>query len=550
VSGPSAAVAAPRREAIAAGERLLAAGGNAIDAAVAAAFALCVVEPYMTGLGAVGELVYLDRSGRAHVVDAAARAPAHARDDMYDVVGEAVGLYGWPEVEGAANTFGAAAVTAPRLVAGLHEAHRRFGRLPWGETMRPAIELASTGWEIDYFTAAVLAHEMPTLARDPVAAELYYPDGFPLAPPIGNPPVPIRNERLAETLRLVAADGPAALGSGRIAREILALAGPPRGILTNADLADAAAGVVSGVEPLVRFRGWAIYGSPLPSGAATVAQILAILELAGPPEPSAYSPARYRRAALASHVAFSDRLSRLAGDDPPEDVALLLGESNLRRAVEALERGTVGGAVATPRADSPVTATTHVSAVDSDGAVVSVTHTLLSLFGAHVGVRQGGFFLNNGMLWFDPRPGRPNSIRPRARALAAMSPMIAVSPDGTRRLGVGALGARRIVPAVAQVIENVVDYGMTLDRAVDWPRVHADTNAATVDERLPAEVVSALAAAGLAPRHAHYGPTTLISARACGVSFDAATGAVERGIDARAEAAWRFGRTWYDGARS
>jgi gamma-glutamyltranspeptidase/glutathione hydrolase len=536
-----AAVAAPRREAIEVGERVLATGGNAVDAAVGAAFALCVVEPYMTGLGGLGELVYLDPQRQAYVVDAAARAPLAAHERMYRVVGDAEGVYAWPAVEGSRNVVGPAAVTAPRLVAALEVAHGRFGRLEWRDVVEPAAALARDGWEVDYFTSAVVTHEMPTLARDPVAAALLYPGGVPLPPPIGNPPRRIRNEPLAEALAAVARDRAAAISGGEVAEDILVVAGAPRGVLTREDLEAAVAGVVDRVEPLVRFRGWAIYGSPLPSGAVTAAQTLAMLDRAGGAASDPGSPARYVRSAIASTVAFQHRLSRLTGDGGSEQVHEFVSEENLVAGADAVVAGSVPTRGAPALRDEPVTATTHVSVADADGGVVSLTHTLLSLFGAHVGVARGGFFLNNGMMWFDPRPGCVNSIAPGRRALSAMSPMIAVSPDGARAVAVGALGARRIIPAIAQVLENVIDYGMPLAAAVDWPRVHADSLATLVDERLPQQVVAKLADAGFAPARAPYGPTTLFFARASGVAADAATGAVEAAVDRRSAATWRFG---------
>jgi gamma-glutamyltranspeptidase/glutathione hydrolase len=537
----TAAVAAPRREAIDAGEALLARGGNAVDAAVGAAVVLFAVEPYMTGPGGVGELTYVDRDGIAHVVDAGARAPANASDSMYRVVGEATGLYAWPEVEAAANTIGPLAVTAPRIVAGLHEAHKRFGRLSWEEVLEPAIELAAEGWDLDFFTCAVLVQEMATLAHDSLARKLFYPDGLPLPPPISGTYTQIKNEQLASTLTRIAHSGPEALTSGPLATSVLEVAGKPHGVLAEDDVAEASMNVLSGIEPLTCFRGWSIFGSPLPSGALSVAQILGILEAAGPPDCAADSPDRYRRLAIASHAAFTDRLARLSGGDTPETARALLTEEHLARGAAAVQRGSIPANHPGGPTQPVLTATTHVSVVDSEGAAVALTHTLLSLFGARVGVVAGGFFLNNGMLWFDPRPGHPNSIRPGARALSAMSPIVAVSPDGSRRLAVGALGARRIIPAVVQIVQNVIDYEMTLDAAVNWPRVHTDSISTEVDERLPEEVFSALRGAGFVPERGHYGPTSLTSARAAAVAIDCVTGARDVGIDRRAEACWRFG---------
>jgi gamma-glutamyltranspeptidase/glutathione hydrolase len=182
---------------------------------------------------------------------------------MFEVIGDAGGVYAWPEVADAANAMGPRAVAAPRLVACLHETHLRHGRLPWPELVRPAAALAADGWELDFFSAAVIAHEMGTLPRDPAAAALYYPNGAPLRPPIGWPPEPMRNTALAEALERVAAEGPVAFED-----EVLAVRGAAaRGFLTRADLDAVEAQVLTDVEPLTRFRGWSIYGSPLAAGA-------------------------------------------------------------------------------------------------------------------------------------------------------------------------------------------------------------------------------------------------------------------------------------------
>ena len=535
------AVVAPSREAIEVGQGLLAGGGNAIDAAIGAAFAQFVVEPFMTGPGAVGELVYLEPSGESHVVDAAARAPLRADATMFDVVGEPAGIYLWPEVAGGANTVGPLAATAPRLVAGLHAAHAQFGRLSWADVVGPAARLAAEGWDVDFLTSAYIVTAGATLAQDDLAQELLFEDGIPLPPPVSGEPRRLTNRRLAHALEEIRKSGADALRSGPLANAILDAAGPPRGVLRADDLAEARATVVSSPEPLMRYRDWAVYGSCLPSGAVSVAQILALLDAAGPPSPDPLSPERYCRFAVASHLAFADRLGSLAGDESEERVRDLLAEPPRPERVAAVRHGSLGDAVGRGVAQTTVTATTHVSVIDSNGAAAALTHTLLSVFGAHVGVADGGFFLNNGMLWFDPRPGRPNSIRPGARALSAMSPVIAVSPDGCTRLALGALGARRIIPAVAQILQNVIDYDMTLDEAVNWPRIHADTLSVVVDERLSPIVLTALKAAGFHAEPGQYGPTTFTSARAAAVAFDGRTGATEIGIDRRSEACWRFG---------
>jgi gamma-glutamyltranspeptidase len=146
------------------------------------------------------------------------------------------------------------------------------------------------------------------------------------------------------------------------------------------------------------------------------------------------------------------------------------------------------------------------------------------------------------MMWFDPRPGHANSIKPQRRALSAVSPVIVVSPDQTQVLTVGAHGARRIISAVAQIVDAIVNLGCSPQEAVDRPRVHAEVSHTTVDQRLGPDLVALLQGDGLNASAAHYGPTSLTSARACAIHLDVAEGVTTTGIDSRSTASWLFGQ--------
>lgn len=529
-------VAAPRLEAIEAGEAILSVGGSAADAAIAASFVLGVCEPYMTGLGAVGEIVACDATGRVDVIDCAGRAPLAAAPDVFDVVGGAGGLYGWPEVRDAANVVGPRAVLAPRLVAGLEALHARGGRLRWAELVAPAVALARAGAEADFFTAAILTHEQATLARDATAAALYYPGGRPVPPPIETEPQRVTNAALADALALVARDGAAPLlAGGVLAADVLDGVGAS-GLLAEADFEPLGDAVLEDVAPLVSFRGWRVHGSPRPSGAVTAAQILGLLDRLPEPAGAPDDPDRLVAVARASAAAFTDRLDALAGDG---DAAALLDAAALDE--RAAHLPAAPRPPAPPRAGAP-TATTHVAVSDGDGAVVSITQTLLSLFGAHLSAPASGFFLNNGMMWFDPRPGRAASIGPRARALSAVSPLVLISEDGERRVGLGALGARRIITAVAQVAQGIVDFGLTPETAVNAPRVHADPHGPVqVDHRLGAGTLEAMRRVGIDAVPSQYGPTTLSFARAFAVETDRSGRRHRRGLDLRAQSIWNLG---------
>jgi gamma-glutamyltranspeptidase/glutathione hydrolase len=539
------AVAAPRHEAVEAGEAILEAGGTAVDAAVAVAAVLAVVEPYMTGPGALIEGVTLDATGRCDVLDGAAHAPKGATADMFRVIGPPGRAdYAWPEVEAAANVYGGLAVAAPRWAAGLWALHRRSGRIPWADLFTPAIELARDGFRVDYFTAAVVAREMGTLSRDPEAARLYYPGGLPLSPPIDGPETRVANPALVTTLEAIAQDGPDALARGPIADAIVRTVRDRGGVLAHGDLTGAfGADVIGPVRPAVRFRDHDILVSPRPSGGVTVGQILGILDAAGPPAGAPMSVERYTRFARASIAAFESRLTTMSGGDDEGALAEFLGLDRLRAAAAAMSV-IEDRPHPPPSGNHPSTATTCFAVADGESAIVAVTTTLLSFFGSQVGVEGYGFHLNDAMLYFDPRPGNSNSIASGKRALAAVAPLVMVSPDGTRRTAIAGLGARRIISATAQAVENRVDHGLALQEAIDLPRVHVDTVEALVDERLPSDVADAIERLGWPIRREHYGPTTAGLARLMAVETDRQARTSTAAIDLRSQATWRFEERW------
>lgn len=530
------AVAATRVEAIHAGERALASGGNAVDAAVAASFALAVVEPYMTGPGAVGELLYLSPDGECTVLDAAARAPTRATADMFEVIGSAPVVspvdYSWPPVRGRRNEVGFTAATAPRLVEGLGAVHEELGALPWSSLVLPAVELAATRLDLDFFTAALIADAMPGLAEDPLARRLYYPAGRPLRAPLFERTLIPPNLELARTLQTIAAKGGRALRGGTVAEAIVGSVQAAGGLLSHDDLRIGAS-VLRRVEPLESFRGWSIFGSPLPSGATTAAHVLALIAGRPPDTSGPFSTTRFVNSAGAVRDAVRLRSHELSGDDGIGDVSRLLAGA---RSAGIPNEAPLG--VASHGRNGT---TTHVSVADRDGGVVALTLTLLKTFGCQRSVDGCGFFLNNGMWWFDPVPGRRQSIAPGARALSAVAPLIAVDPSAGRRIAIGGLGARPIFASVAQALESMIDYGLGAEEAIDHPRAHSDGTNIYVDQRLPADVVDRLETDVGPVVVVPYSPISLTNARLTVVDTAPPRGAPAAAVDARARATYDFG---------
>ncbi|OGT93993.1 MAG: gamma-glutamyltransferase [Gemmatimonadetes bacterium GWC2_71_9] len=466
VVGETAMVASEHPLASQIGAEIMRRGGNAIDAAVAVGFAQVVVNPRAGNIGGGGFLVYRTARGEVYALDYRETAPAAASRTMYlDSAGNVT----------EASMVGALAAGVPGSVAGMFEMHRRFGRLPWRDLVLPAIALARDGHVVDSARAHVIDSNAARLRRFPSTAAILFPGGRPL-----QSGTLWRQSELARTLELIADSGPAGFYRGRTAELIVAEMRRTGGIITSADLAGYRA---VWRDPIVlRYRGWTIYSiPPASSGGITMGQILNILE-GYRRLPAFGSPELLHLEVEAMRRAFTDR-NRYLGD--PDFVRMPL-DRLLSKGYAAELRRQIHRDRATPSAEMPPTVegseTTHYSIVDTEGNAASVTTTLNDNFGNSIVVTGGGFFLNDEMDDFTSKPGAPNdyglvqgeanAIAPGKRMLSAMTPSIVLDPYGRLALVLGSPGGPRIISAVAQVISNVIDHGMTLSRAVYAPRIH------------------------------------------------------------------------------
>ena len=463
---PHAIVSSNNRIASAAGAEVMREGGNAIDAAVATGFALAVTFPEAGNLGGGGYMVIRLADGRVAALDYREMAPLKATRDMY------VGANGKLTGE---SVIGPKASGVPGAVAGMVEAHRKYGRLPLRKVMAPAIRLASEGFVVD-----------STLNRS-LSGNKYRIENFGgksvfllngAAPAVGSRLV---QPQLARTLRLIARDGATAFYRGSIADSIAAEMQRDGGLITKEDLAR--------YKPVWRepirssFRGYTlICMPPSSSGGTTVTEMLNILEAYGPPAPFG-STEEVHAYASASQRAFVDRNSKL-GD--PAFVKVPLSTLTSKSYAQALSK-TIDRQHATPTKTLAAqlaegTETTHYSVVDRFGNAVATTTTLNDLYGSGVYVTGAGFFLNDEMDDFTSQPGTPNmygliqgeanSIAPGKRMLSAMSPTIVLDPKGQLLLITGARGGPRIISATSQIILNVIDHRMSLADAMSAPRIH------------------------------------------------------------------------------
>ncbi|HEY8862164.1 MAG TPA: gamma-glutamyltransferase family protein [Candidatus Limnocylindria bacterium] len=480
------------------GARILGEGGNAVDAAVGAMFAMGVVEPTTSGLGGVAWCVIREPDGTVTTIDGGGAAPLGATPDMYELQPSgASGMYGWPATKGDAQNVGIRAVGQMGAVGCLCRALERYGTLDRARVMRDAIALAADGWEVDWNVTLALGLYYDRLASvDASRAIFFRPSGAPLRAATGFEAGDTLVQRdLAESLRAIAAQGPEVLYGGELGRAIAKDVRAHGGLLADADFEH--------VQPrespalAVQYRGLDLRTLPGASGAITVVEMLRILDGFELNRSAALSAPALHLLAEAQRRAFADRFTYLA--DPA-----VVGEAiydRLASAEHAAEaRSSIDPKRATPSAAAtPVPpssdCTTHVNVVDREGRMVALTSTLGGAFGSGVVAAGTGIMLANVMTWFDPRPGHPNSIAGGKRILSAIAPMLLLR-GGDPFLCAGAPGGRRIMSAMLHVLTNVVDWGLAPQEAVNSPRTHCESADLLVDTRIPVATRDALTAMG------------------------------------------------------
>jgi gamma-glutamyltranspeptidase/glutathione hydrolase len=457
VSTRNGIVASQNGAAAAIGAEILAAGGSAVDAVVATAFALSVREPWNSGLGGIGFMVVHPAGGtRSEVVDFGPVAPAGLNPALFPLTEETrTELFTWARVVDDRNMHGPLSFMVPSAVRGYAHAVERFGRLPWRDLVAPAAALAKQGLPVDWYVTLKVANAADDLRRYDESRRVYLPDGLPpVVPPNGAPPRLIQG-RLAETLARLAEEGPEDLYTGEIAAAIARDVQAAGGVLAAEDLANCRPRVVPTLD--IPYRGYTFQAARGLSAAPTLADVLDRLErksFAKRPDDN-----YFEAVAEALQQAYAARLEGLGDTEPPAE-----------------------------------SCTTHITAVDREGGIAALTTTLLSSFGSRYVLPQTGILMNNGVMWFDPVPDQPNSIGPGKRALTNMCPLI-VARDGRPRFGIGASGGRRILGAVLQLASFVVDFGMSPEEAAHQPRIDVSgVDGVAIDRRLPEAVVDRLSA--------------------------------------------------------
>jgi gamma-glutamyltranspeptidase/glutathione hydrolase len=488
-----------------AGVRMFEEGGNAVDAAVAAAFTGHVVEPAHCGLGGYGHMaLFLAETRQLVSVDHSVRAPAAAGPQMFEVdPSPPTTYYGWPPTVDRQSEWGAISAAVPGAVSGLCAAHERWGRLPLAQVLEPAIEAAEAGVCVTWDLVLAIVGRLKEIEALPGASALLLPEGRPpILPEDGAPPdgpdERIDTSRLAETLREIGRHGAAGFYRGWVAEAIAREVQAGAGILTADDLAAYQPKIT--VEAGAWYRGIRYSTASDPVGYEAL-NILGCFDLAAyGPESSEY---RHLMAEAMGH-AFADSMhyygdpdfvpSPVAGLASPEFAASRAASIRLDGAAPRPippgdpwpyeRKPPVAAAIPTRPSGSGLSGTTQMAAADADGNVVALITSVTSAFGSLVLVPEGGFFLNNAMRNFDPRPDRANCIAPGKMPIFAV-PAIVAERDGVAVFGAGGAGGYRITSGVLHALVNHVDFGMRIQQAVDSPRVYCQGEETYVDSRIP-----------------------------------------------------------------
>jgi gamma-glutamyltranspeptidase/glutathione hydrolase len=469
-----------------AGAEMLLGGGNAIDAAVAALFALTVVEPMMVGVLGGGLTHIRLADGRHLVLDGISTAPAAAAPDMFETVSDSLPDY--QQTKGRQNFVGPRAVAVPGALAGWCEALQHFGTLALEDVLRPAIRLAEDGFSVTPYLADCVSDCAADLATDPYLASLFLTDGAAVSAGTR-----LRQPLYAASLRLIAREGAAALHGGSLGRALTGHMAASGGVITQADLA----GFRVIERDVVRgsYRGFDILGPPPPSSAGVhVVQMLNILEGYDVGGLGFDNPDTAHLLAEAMKIAFADRAVATADpafvDVPVERLASKAYAAKRRALIDsARAQNWAPGIISGESAD-----TTHVTVADSAGNCVATTQTLNGLFGARIAIPGTGMIANNYMFNFDPHAGHALSIAPGKRVFTSMAPMM-VLREGKLAFALGLPGALRIFPSAMQAMINLIDHGMSLQQAVEAPRLWTQGHVVELEDGI-AECV----AAGLAER--------------------------------------------------
>jgi gamma-glutamyltranspeptidase/glutathione hydrolase len=486
-SGSRGMVVSNHPLASAAGAEMLAAGGNAIDAAIATLFTLTVVEPMMVGIigGGMAHIRLADGSHR--FIDGQSVVPLAVQPDIYrSKPGSAHDVFDTVDNE---NLNGPKAVAVPGSLKAWCETLRRFGTMSLADVMQPAIKHASRGYAATPYLHECITDSAEEMLKDKPIAAIYLPDGKPLSAGAR-----VVQSEYAETLKYISQHGEAALYSGPLGDVLVDYMKAHGGFITRRDLTSYK--TVERAPIRADYRGWEILGPPPPAASGVhIAQMLNILEGYDIAAKGFGTAETIHLLAEVLKIAFADRTA--ASGDPdfvgvPVERLTSKEYAGERRAAIDVARAQQWGAGVTQLESAH---TTHMTAADAMGNVVATTQTINNLFGAKILIPGLGTVPNNYMNLYDPRPGHALSLAPGKRVTTSMSPMMALR-NGKLAYALGLPGGKRIFPSALQALINLIDHGMSLQEAVEAPRVWTEGNALEVEFAVPEAVRAKLTSWG------------------------------------------------------
>ncbi|MBI3325702.1 MAG: gamma-glutamyltransferase [Nitrospinae bacterium] len=488
VMGCSGMVASAHPLASQAGLRMLVEGGNAIDAAVAAASALNVVEPYMSGVGGIGVLLcYLARQRQIRVLNFSGRAPYAAEPGRYTPETKQVGIL---------------SPLVPGNVAGWLTLLETYGSMERAKVLAPAIAYAEKGFPVTDKNSRFIHENIPLLSRFPTAAQIFLHNGH--SPKPGSI---LKQPTLAKSLRTIAEGGKEVFYRGALAAKIVRFIEEQGGLLTRRDLADYEP---AWEEPIrTSYRGYDVYVPPPNSSAFQILATLNILEEFDLSSLGYGSPALLHLLMEAIKLSVTDRIT-YAGDPThsPIPLSTILSQEYARQQQRRIDRqkassvsgerysaAKIAGALRTDIPEEYASGlTTHLAAADGEGNVVTITQTLGNAFGSGVAVEDTGIFLNNMAYWFeiDPERGSPNLIAPWKRVDFCVAPM-QVLHNGAFTLSLGTPGSYGILQTTLQMLLHILDFGMNIQEAIEAPRFrYYEGQRVQMEDRFPVETRRAL----------------------------------------------------------
>jgi gamma-glutamyltranspeptidase/glutathione hydrolase len=510
VTAASGMVASAHPLASQAGLAMLKAGGNAVDAAIAAAFAIGVAEPNASGIGGEGLMVIaLPKAGISIAVDYRSTAPSRTA------------------LTKSLPSTGPDAVSVPGAVAGLCQALEKYGTMKRAEVFAPAIKMAAEGFAISPTLASIIKDNYEEILKDKGLARIFCPGDLPL-----EPGETLKNPELAESLAKIAAGGQDVFYRGELADAIAADLKDRGGFLSKDDLA-----AYRAVErPPIRgsYRGYDLVSAPPPVGGLAVVETLHILENFDVSRMDPLSPERIHLMAEAMKRGAADWRAFVGDPDFVRvPVAGLLARpyAKARAAEISLERISEKiGAGEPDGRESP--STTSLSTVDKDGNMVALTQTISDFFGAKIMIAGTGIILNNEMKNFSA--GGPNALAAGRRMRTTIAPTLVVK-DGRAFATLGTPGAARILTTMPLLISNLIDYKMGIQEAIERPRFFPGDKELSIEPRLPAETVAALSKLGYTLKP--MGEFDLFFGGAQGILIDPKTGLRIGGADPRRDGA-------------